>query len=227
MGQIIIAIIIAAIFTGAYLIRVTLVNQFVVPTVKETLEKEKFLREQIQLGKFIVVNEDEFAKNHPIDPKYVNELEQGKYSKLVENIESIVEEKIQPIEDRAKKLESRIDDVEAIHKAESEDSIKVKLYISTNDVDKDFLVLNGKNPAIAHWLKNGSYYQLKALSVDSTQCVKLRLDTGMPDEAGDKNTTKAIGRLSREQFDGLFEGSNSRGMGAASVQLEKLESCNK
>ena len=58
------------------------------------------------------------------------------------------------------------------------------------------------------------------------QCVKLRLDIGMPDENGNKNTTKAIGRLYLEQFDWLFEDSKSKGMGEAFVRLEKLKSCN-
>ena len=221
MGQIIIAIIIAiiipVIFGVSYLFRVTLVNQFVVPTVKETLKNEKFLRDEIAEGKFVVVDQNEFAKNHVIQHDYIEELADGKYSKLVENIEK---EKILPIEKRAKELENRIGDIEAIHKAESEGSIKVHLYESKQDADQDLLVLDPENSAIGHWLKNGHFYQLNPLSGDGKkECVKLRLDKGILDKRAD-------GRLYDTQFHELFSGSTSRGLGNASIEL-KSEVCKK
>jgi len=219
IGQVIGPLITVLILFGVYLARETLVNDFVVPTVKKSLEDGKFLRDQIADGKFVVVDENEFAENHPIEPKYIKELKDGKYSKLRESIESMVQENIQPIKDRAQKLEDQMSRVEAIHKAESEGYIEVHLYESKQDADQDVLVLDAEDPVIGHWLTNGHYYQLRPLRGDGEeQCVKLRLDKGILDK-------KAHGRLYETQFHRLFTGSTSRGLGNASIELKKLEDC--
>lgn len=193
----------------------------VVPHVKKALMDQKLLREEIRVGRFIVTEEDEFAKNNSINSKYIKELNSGAYS--IKNIQSIVQNNITSLKDQLNQLSHQINDLKENQKALLDGFIEVKVFRSTKDSDKNDFALNAENPTIAALLKNGSYHHITTQS-EVGLCMKIRLDTGMT--VREERTAKAVGRIYAKTFDTLFKGSSQKHLGKISIQLQERDSCN-
>ena len=89
IGTVIASLLVTGVGSFAYFAREMLVNRYIVPMVKKEFEKDRLLRDEITHGKFLVVSEEEFATNYPINSETMKQLKDGGFQKHSESIQKI------------------------------------------------------------------------------------------------------------------------------------------
>ena len=200
------------------------IDNHIAPRIKTKLASEGYLDENIKKGRFIVVNSESFSKNNKIDPKEVTSLKNGEFSKnkdlkevrlRIENFEKEFRKELIKSQEYIQVVKSELAEQNKIIEALTSKKLKVTLFVSNQEIDKGYIVLNLKNSAISHLIENGTKYYIYG-DLDSKERLRARVEIAT-DENFPKNS--AIGRVHEDIYHELFAGSSS-GARKATIVLE-------
>lgn len=200
----------------------SIINQFITPSIVESLKKEQYIREDIKEGRYVVTDQVSFAKNNVVKGDMIQGLNSGEFAKASDL--SAIADKVMALDISMKgKLEKsnrsladankEISELNQVIQALASKEIKVTLFISDIAGDKGYVVLNIQNKAISQIIENDKKY---ALYNSSGGSLKLRSRVE-PTPADNYDKNASIGRLHRDDYHELFSGTKS---GARLARIE-------
>jgi hypothetical protein len=202
----------------------SIINQFITPSIIESLKKEQYIREDIKEGRYVVTDQVSFASNNVMKGEVIQGLNSGKFAKA-SDLSTIVD-KVMALDISMKgKLEKsnrsladankEIGELNQVIQALASKELKVTLFISDIDSDKGYVVLNINNKAISQIIENDKKY---ALHNSSGGSLKLRSRVE-PTPADNYDKNASIGRLHRDDYHELFSGTKS-GARVAKIEID-------
>jgi len=202
----------------------SIINQFITPSIIESLKKEQYLREDIKEGRYVVTDQVSFAENNVLKGNVLQNLNSGQFAKSADL--SAIADKVMALDISIKgKLEKsnrsladankEISELNQVIQALASKELKVTLFISDIASDKGYVVLNIHNKAISQIVENDKKYSLYNYSGGSLK-LRSRVEP-TPAENYDKNAS--IGRLHRDDYHELFSGTKS-GVRVARIEID-------
>lgn len=191
-----------------------IVEKYIVPTVITELQakdhinnnnnldnSDKHKTAQTALEKFNKQQEKANTKLEALE-KQVNDLSQ-KYNVAQEN--SLTDKK-------------KIEELNLIVMSLANKELKVKLFVSKQDIDEGYIILNLKSVAINHLIENGQKYRIYGTNGHYADLIA-RVEPANDLNSGNENET--IGRVYIDSYHDIFSGSTA-GTRIATIKLEKL-----
>jgi len=202
----------------------SIINQFITPSIIESLKKEQYIREDIKEGRYVVTDQVSFASNNVMKGEVIQGLNSGKFAKASDL--STIADKVMALDISMKgKLEKsnrsladankEIGELNQVIQVLASKELKVTLFISDIDSDKGYVVLNINNKAISQIIENDKKY---ALHNSSGGSLKLRSRVE-PTPADNYDKNASIGRLHRDDYHELFSGTKS-GARVAKIEID-------
>ena len=201
-----------------------IIDDHIIPRVQKQLMEDEFLQKSIKDGKYITVDKESFAKNYPVDAKKILLLQNDKLaekealnqlSSQIDKIRRDFQKKFSASQERLNATNTKIVELKKIIEDLTSKKLKVTLFISSQEIDKGYIVLNIKNRSISHLIENGKKYYIYG-DLDSKEKLKARVEIATDDNFPEN---AAIGRVHKKVYHDLFEGSSS-GARKATVILE-------
>lgn len=202
----------------------SIVDQFITPRIIESLKKEKYLREDIKEGRYVVTDQVSFSENNIIRADRLQKLDQNLLAASAD-LDSVSDQVValdisnkNTVEKSRKNLaeaNKEIKELNQVIQALASKQLNVTLFISDMEGDKGYVVLNLHNKAIAQIIENNKSYYLYNTSGDRLK-LKSRVEPA-PADNYDKNA--AIGRVHREDYHELFSGTQS-GARVARIEID-------
>lgn len=184
----------AVLAVAAFLLRNVLVREFVVPTVIAELKRDGVVRDQITEGRFVSTDRMEFAENFPISAELLEELSRSDLSQI-----AAVKRGLSQIET----LERMVSDLSGLAEARKQGFFEVRLYVSEQELDRGFLVLNSENVLVGHLIRDDLLYTVVTGAGFREKRFRTRLE---PLTEQEEHTFRAVGRVHRDDFHDLFGG---------------------
>ncbi len=202
----------------------SIINQFITPSIVESLKKEQYLREDIKEGRYVVTDQVSFAKNNVVQGDVVQDLNIGSFARSSDL--AAIADKVMALDISIKgKLEKsnrsladankEISELNQVIQALASKELNVTLFISDIANDKGYVVLNLHNKAISQIIENDKKYSLHNGSGGSLK-LRSRVEP-TPADNYDKNAS--IGRLHRDDYHELFSGTKS-GARVARIEID-------
>ena len=202
----------------------SIINQYITPSIVESLKKEQYLREDIKEGRYVVTDQVSFAKNNVVKGDVMQGLNSGAFATR-SDLEAIAD-KVMALDISIKgKLEKssrsladankEISELNQVIQALASKELKVTLFISDIASDKGYVVLNIHNKAISQIIENDKKYLLYNGAGASLK-LRSRVEP-TPADNYDKNAS--IGRLHRDDYHELFSGTKS-GARVARIEID-------
>jgi len=207
------------------------IENYIQPQIQKSLARDGYLQEEVKSGRFVVTNDNEFAKNQVIPSSKLVELKEGgfalKKSLAISNedTKSIERELSSRIDDLVKentalkshlvRLESANSELQAYFNVIASKKLKVELFVSERDADKGKIILNINNVVIANALENNSSYKVFGSNGDYERLItriEVSTDSKRPQNA-------ASGRVHEDDYHDLFDGATS-GARIATIELK-------
>ncbi len=192
----------------------SIINQFITPSIVESLKKEQYLREDIKEGRYVVTDQVSFANNNVLKGDVIKDLNRGAFARAADladiadkvlaldiSIKGKLEKSTRSLADANKEISELNQVIQALASKE----LKVTLFISDIASDKGYVVLNIHNKAISQIIENDKKYSLYNGSGVSLK-FRSRVEP-TPADNYDKNAS--IGRLHRDDYHELFSGTKS------------------
>jgi len=191
-----------------------IIDNYITPRIKYQLASEGYLDNNIKEGRFIAVDSESFSINHKIDPKAALSLKNGEFSKnedlakvtlKLNSIENEFRKELVILQEGLQTVNSEIAELNNLIEALTSKKLEVILFVSSQDIDKGYIVLNLKNRVISHLIENGTEYYVYG-GLDSKEKLRARVEI-----ATDSNFPKnaAIGRVHKDIYHELFAGSSA------------------
>ncbi len=194
----------------SFLFRETLVEEFVVPKVRDELKSEGYIRNEVKNGSFVSVDEKSFAENNPIKGKVLISLEKGEYLAESDHKDSKHHAELRKDLDN---LAKEIQGLQNINDAHVNDNFEVQLF-KGNQTKAGELLFNSKNSVIAHFVKQGDQYKVTTRSGGNEMEFRATLANTPVSGA---ETSHAVAQITPEDFDKLFVG--ERRVGYALIHI--------
>jgi len=192
----------------------SIINQFITPSIVESLKKEQYLREDIKEGRYVVTDQVSFANNNVLKGDVIKDLNRGAFARAADladiadkvlaldiSIKGKLEKSTRSLADANKEISELNQVIQALASKE----LKVTLFISDIASDKGYVVLNIHNKAISQIIENDKKYSLY-----NGSGVSLKLRSRVePTPADNYDKNASIGRLHRDDYHELFSGTKS------------------
>lgn len=164
-----------------------------ISSIKKEMDPDKYIEKYLSQGRFVPIKENGFAS------KEENEIESIKFSMSDSEKRYVTLEELRNERNSLESLRSTVS-------AKSEGFVTVEIYKSEIQGEEERLILNGKNEAISHWIKNGYCYKVKPTRGEGHLHIKVAVHGSGVTRPDKQETNDSIGRLHQKHRESLFTG---------------------